>query len=361
MRYIILGGYMRKLISRASGLLVILMLGLSLPAQEAGKIAIPENVKNSLDGLLKTRNANGVFNLKFQSAYFWALEKSVYVSVLFTAGLDNDAAAMKDLIKKQYDEKVAAEMKKLDAINKKIKKEEDKKKWQPPALEYPKNFHILYMRVLKGGQVIQEYRSQVPLDNEATAYYSFGTILEPGEYEVLLDVSRSDNTLDGTLIFPLHVPALRLIDITTPSKELKISAPVFYGEVKQLLQPEARFTVVKNKYENGPAMLDFFPWGDRPFKSSDKPTLTFFIQGAVEPWNISAVLEIRSGKERVAKFEELKLSNPYFYQPIEFVKKDKDKNSPLPAGDYVLTVEMKDNNQAGQVAGKFDIPFKIIE
>ena len=100
--------------------------------------------------------------------------------------------------------------------------------------------------------------------------------------------------------------------------------------------------MVKNKYENGPAMLDFFPWGDKPFKSSDKPTLAFFVLGAVavqsaEPWNISAMLEIRSGKERVAKFEELKLTNPYFYQPIEFVKKDKDKNSPLPAGEYVLS------------------------
>jgi hypothetical protein len=352
---------MRKLMSCSGWLLALLMLGLSLPAQE-----IPENVKNSLDGLQKTRVANGVFGIQFQSAYFWALEKSVYVSVLFTAGLDSDAAGMKDLIKKQYDERVAAEMKKLEAANKKIKKEEDKKKWEPPALEDPQYFHILYMRVLKGGQVIQEYRSQVPFDNEATAYYSFGTVLEPGDYDVLLDINRNDNTLDGTLLLPLHVPALRLSDITTPAKELKISKPVFYAEVKQLLQPEARFTVVKNKFENGPAMLDFFPWGDRPFKSSDKPTLAFFVLGAVavqgaEPWNISAVLEFRKGKESVAKFEELKLTNPYFYQPIEFVKKENGDNSPLPPGDYVLAVEMKDNNQAGQAAGKFEIPFKIIE
>jgi len=124
--------------------------------------------------------------------------------------------------------------------------------------------------------------------------------------------------------------------------------------------------VLKNKYENGPAMLDFFPWGDRPFKSSDKPTLAFFVLGAVavqgaEPWNISAQLEIRSGKERVAKFAELKLNNPYFFQPIEFVRKDNGKDTPLAAGDYVLTVEMKDYNQAGQATGKFEIPFKIIE
>jgi hypothetical protein len=357
---------MRKLVLCAGWLLMLLVLGLALPAQDAGRITLPENVKNSLDALQKTRTANGVFGLKFQNAYFWALEKSVYVNVLFSAGLDSDAVGMKDLIKKQYDERVAAEMKKLEALNKKIRKEEDKKKWEPPALAYPKNFHVLYMRVLKNGQVIQEYRSPFPVDSEAEAYYSFGTVLEPGDYDVLLDIDRSDNTLDGTLIFPLQVPALRLSDITAPSKELKISAPVFYGEVRQLMQPEARFTVVKNKYENGPAMLDFFPWGDRPFKSGDKPTLAFFVLGAVavqsaEPWNISAVLEFRSGKERVAKFEELKLTNPYFYQPIEFIRKDNGKNSPLPAGDYVLSVEMKDNNQAGQAMGTFTIPFKIIE
>ena len=260
----------------------------------------------------------------------------MYVNVLFSAGLDSDAAGMKDLIKKQYDERVAAEMKKLEAVNKKIRKEEDKKKWEPPALAYPKQFP----RPLHAGAEERPGHPGIPLagspcDSEAEAYYSFGTVLEPGDYEVLLDIDRSDNTLDGTLLFPLQVPALRLSDITAPSKELKISAPVFYAEVKQLLQPEARFTVVKNKYENGPAMLDFFPWGDKPFRSSDKPTLAFFVLGAVavqsaEPWNISAVLEFRSGKERVAKFEELKLTNPYFYQPIEFVRKDNGKNSPAP-------------------------------
>ncbi len=171
------------------------------------------------------------------------------------------------------------------------------------------------MRVLKGGQVIQEYRSRVPFDGEATAYYSFGTILEPGDYEVLVDITRVDNTLDGTLLFAVQVPALRLSDIVATAKALRTSTPVFYSDVRQLQQPETMFTVVKNKYENGPASLDFFPWGDRPFRSSDKPILTFFVLGAAavqgaEPWNISAALEIRSGKESVAKFEAVKLANP---------------------------------------------------
>ena len=323
-------------------------------------------MKNSLDGLLKTRTANGVFNIQYKNSYFWALEKAVYVNLLFGADLDNDVTEMKSQLKKKYDEKVAAEMKKLEEINKKIKKEEDKKKWEPPALTYPETFHNLYMRVMQGSAVVQEYRARVPFDSEATAYYSFGTILAPGEYDVLLNINRIDNSQDGTQIVKLLVPELTLLDITKPRKDLQISAPVFYGEVKQLLQPETRFTVVKNKYENGPAQLDFFPNAGNSFKNGDKPILTFFILGAVagqgaEPWNLSASIEIRSGKERLAKFAELKLANPYFYQPIEFVKKDKEKISPLPAGDYTLAIELKDNNQSGQAKGIFEIAFKIID
>lgn len=357
---------MRKIIMCPVWLPVIFILGLVLSAQETVKSSIPESVQISLDGLQKTRTANGVFNIKYQNAYFWALEKAIYVNLLFSADLDSDTAGMKEQIKKQYDEKVAAEIKKLEEINKKIKKEEDKKKWEPPALTYPETFHNLYMRVINGSLVVQEYRSPVPTDGAVTAYYSFGTILVPGEYDVLLNISRVDNTRDGTQIIKLQVPELTLADITKPRKDLQISTPVFYWEVKQLLQPETRFTVLKNKYENGPAQLDFFPCASHTFKNSDKPTLAFFVMGGVavqsaEPWNISADIEIRSGKTRVAKFEALKLSNPYFYQPIEFVKKENDKTSPLPVGDYMLAVELKDNNQSGQAKGIFEIAFKIIE
>lgn len=357
---------MRKLMSLAGWLAAVIILGLTLSAQDTAKGSIPESVKNSLDGLLKTRTANGVFNIQYKNSYFWALEKAVYVNLLFAADLDNDVTEMKSQMKTQYEERVAAEKKRLEEINKKIKKEEDKKKWEPPALAYPETFHNLYMRVVQGSAVVQEYRARMPFDGEATAYYSFGTILAPGEYDVLLNVSRIDNSRDGTQIIKLRVPELTLLDITKPLKDLQISTPVFYGEVKQLLQPETRFTVVKNKYENGPAQLDFYPNAGNRFKNSDKPVLTFFILGAqaaqgAEPWNLSASIEIRSGKERVAKFAELKLVNPYFYQPIEFIKKDKDKTGPLPAGDYTLAVELKDNNQSGQAKGVFEIAFTIID
>jgi len=357
---------MRAIMSRAVWLSLVFILSASLAAQEAARVSVPESVANSLDGLQKTRTANGVFHIQYRNSYFWALEKSVYVSVILSADLDSDAAGLKALLQKQYDERIAAEKKKLEEINKKIRKEEDKKKWEAPALVLPESYHNLYMRVLQGGQVIQEYRSRVPFDGEAAAYYSFGTILEPGDYEVLVDISRGDNTLDGTLLFPLQVPALRLSDIVATAKALRTSTPVFYSDVRQLQEPETKFTVVKNKYQNGPASLDFFPWGDRPFRSSDKPILTFFVLGAAavqgaEPWNISAVLEIRSGKEPVAKFAAVKLTNPYFYQPIEFVRKDKDKTAPLAVGEYVLAVELQDNNQGGQAKGVFEIPFRIVE
>ena len=357
---------MRKLMSRAGWLPLVFILGLSLSGQEAVKSSMPESVKNSLDGLQKTRTANGVFNVQYKNAYFWALEKSVYVNLVFNAELDGDVAELRGLLKKQYDERIAAEMKRVEEFNKKARKEEDKKKVEPAPLVYPEVFHDLYMRVLSGGQVIQEYRSHMPAAGEAAAYYSFGTILAPGEYDVLLNINRVDNSKDGTQIIKLQVPELTLVDITKPRKDLQISTPVFFAKVEQLLQPETRFTVVRNKYENGPAQLDFFPSASHTFKNSDKPTLAYFILGAVavqsaEPWNISANIEIRSGKERVAKFEEIKLINPYFYQPIEFIKKDKDKTSPLPAGDYMLAVELKDNNQGSQAKGIFEIPFKIVD
>ncbi|MFH2108265.1 MAG: hypothetical protein ABII93_06320 [Chrysiogenia bacterium] len=356
---------MRKFILVAAWVSMIFILGLTLFAQEAMKNPIPESVKNSLDGLQKTRMANGVFNIQYKNAYFWALEKAVYVNLVFSADLEGDMAELKSQLKKQYDEKVAVEVKKLDEINKKIKKEEDKKKWEPPALIYPEAFHNLYMRVLMDSQVVQEYRAQVPVGGEAALYYSFGTILAPGEYDVLLNINRFDNTRDGTQIIKLKVPELTLAEITKPRKDLQISTPVFFTEVKRLLQPETRFTVVKNKYENGPAQLDFYPCSNS-FKASDKPTLAFFILGAVavqsaEPWDISANIEIRSGKERVAKFEELKLSNPYFYQPVEFIKKSKDVTGPLAVGDYTLVVELKDKNQGDQAKGEFEIAFKIVE
>jgi len=357
---------MGKFMSRAGWLMVVFLLGLVLPAQEAVKGSIPESVKNSLDGLQKTRTSNGVFTIQYKNSYFWALEKAVYVNLVLGADLESDVAEVKGQLKKQYDEKNAAEMKKVEEANKKIRKEADKKKYEPAALVYPETFHDLYLRVIKGSLIIQEYRSHIPYDSEAASYYSFGTILEPGEYDVLLNINRVDNSKDGTQIIKLQVPELTLLDITKPRSDLQISTPVFYSKVMQMLQPETRFTVVKDKYENGPAQLEFYPCPVHAFKNSEKPTLTFFILGTVavqsaEPWNISADIEIRRGKERLAKFETVKLTNPYFYQPIEFVKKENDKTNPLPAGDYTLGVELKDNNQGGKAKGTFEITFKIIE
>jgi hypothetical protein len=362
---------MYKVMSRAGLLVLILLLSLMLTAQETVKIPIPENVKISLDGLQTTRTANGVFNLKYQNAYFWALENAVYVNVVFTADLDSDIAASKNQLKAKYDAFVAEETKKVEEINKKISKEEDKKKWEAPPLQYPAFFHDLYMRILKDNTVIQDYRSHIPADSDVTAYYSFGTILAPGEYDVLLDVNRTDNTQDGTQLFKLSVPALTVMEIIKPKAKLEISAPVFYREVKQLQQSEERFTVVKNKYAIGPAKLDFFPFqsAENQFKTTENPILTFFIQGAVmvqtqgaEPWSISAKLEVRQGKEVISKFNEIKLGNPYFNQPLVFLKRVKEVDLPLSPGEYTLHIALVDGNSKDQQGkGDFIIPFKIAE
>jgi hypothetical protein len=360
---------MCKVISRAGLLLSILCLSLVLPAQEAAKIPIPDNVKISLDGLQKTRTANGIFNIQYQNAYFWALEKAVYVNVVFKADLDSDAAVLKNQLKSKYDAFVAAGMKSQEEINKKIKKEEDKKKYEPPALTFPTAFHNLYMRILKDNQVIQQYRSTVPVDNEATEYYSFGTVLDPGDYDVLLNINRYDNSQDGTQIFKITVPTLTVMDIIQPKEKLAISTPVFYRMEQQLQQSEERFTVVKNKFQIGPARLDLFPFlsPENLFKPTESPILTFFVHGAAmiqsaEPWNILAKLEVRQGKEVICKFAEIKMVNPYFDQPLVFVKKINNVDTKLGPGNYTLYIELTDNNSNNKkVKGEITIPFKIIE
>ena len=89
---------MRTIMSRTGWLLLAFTLSVSLAAQEAVRTSIPESVINSLDGLQKTRTANGVFNIHYRGSYFWALEKSVYVNVAFSADLDGDAAGMKERV-----------------------------------------------------------------------------------------------------------------------------------------------------------------------------------------------------------------------------------------------------------------------
>jgi len=97
--------------------------------------------------------------------------------------------------------------------------------------------------------------------------------------------------------------------------------------------------------------------------------LTFFVQGAAlvqsekdPPWNISARLEVRQGKEVISKFNEIKLVNPYFSQPFVFVKRVKEVDLPLSMGDYILLIDLVDNNsKKQQIKGEFTIPFKIVE
>jgi hypothetical protein len=65
---------------------------------------------------------------------------------------------------------------------------------------------------------------------------------------------------------------------------------------------------------------------------------------------------IKKGKKKIVVFKTTPFQAPYFFQKLEF-KKDK---KPLPAGDYLLLINLVDNNKKGR-KGKIEIPFKIVE
>ncbi|MCK4836139.1 MAG: hypothetical protein KAT17_05860, partial [Candidatus Aminicenantes bacterium] len=274
----------------------------------------------------------------------------------------------------EYNQFVENKLKELEEENKKIAAENEGKQkgkqrplktWEkPPAPEIPvlSSFHNLYLRVVKEGNIIQRFKSPVPFDEKETEYYSFGLILEPGKYDILVNIDRYDNSSDGTLLIELDVPKLTLMDLVSPLGQLEYSRPIFYREMMKSRIVEKRFTVLKNKYQVGQQL--FFPiiGKEIQFKANESPTLTFFIKGAAKvennqpQWNVSTQMEIRQGKKKILIFKVPSLNTPYFFQKLEFKK----GNNFLPAGDYLLFVGLSDNNQAGKKA-KIEIPFKLIE
>ena len=88
---------MRKIMSRAGWLLVLLIAeplsagpgsGKESPSRKTSRTAWTDCRRPGRPTACSTSN--------IKNAYFWALEKSVYVNVLFTAELDSDAAGMKE-------------------------------------------------------------------------------------------------------------------------------------------------------------------------------------------------------------------------------------------------------------------------
>lgn len=343
---------------------------------------IPDNVKISLDALLKTRTSNQVFNMEFLHDFYFALQSApqkVYVNILFSAALDDDAQELKKAADDKYTESVEKytkfveqKKKEIDEENKKIEisnkgKQKGKqlplKTWeQPPEPEKIErtHFHNLYMRVVQDGKTLQKFKSPIPYDGMKSEYYSFGLILEPGTYDILINVNRFDDSQDGTLLIELTVPQLTLMDLVKPLKNIETSKPIFYKEMKSALSIEKRFTVLKNQYQVGKQIFEPVVGKDIIFKANDTPILTFFVTGAAKmvnnqpQWNITPDIEIKQGKKKILVYKTESLKAPYFFQKLDFKKGDKN----LPAGDYTLHVKLIDKNNKGK-QGKIEIPFKI--
>ncbi len=349
------------------------------------KSDVPERIVASLDGLFKTGTSNNIYNLKHLDTYYYVLQKSVFVNVLITAELDKKTEELESVLKEKYNDvkmkyetyvaemekKTAEENLKIEAKNKKIKDENKKlqlktfEKPEAPVYKKPDSFFNLYLRVVKDGETVQKFKSDIPYNGSVDLeYLSFGLILEPGKYDLLIAVDTYDDTEDGTLLAKIEVPKLTLVDITAPRKNIESSRPVFYKRINTLLEAEKRFTVVKNSYQIGIMKQKFYPYtGSKyEFRSGDTPILTFFMKGTKmvrknPPWDLTGNISIFKGKKKVTVFKPVKLGNPYFFQPINLVGKGKKK---LPVGEYTLSIGLIDNNQNG-LKGKVLIPFSIVD
>jgi hypothetical protein len=305
----------------------------------------------------------------------------VYANILFSADLDEDTKALRtildnnhQLMVERYNTMVEQKLKALDEENMRIEtenrgkqkdKQVPKKTWEkPPAPEKrePSSFHRLYLRIVQDGNVVANYKSPVPFEDGDTEYYSFGLILAPGKYDVLINVDRFDNTLDGTLLIELTVPQLTLQDLVTPMDKIEFFQPTFYKDMKTAAQVEKRFTVLKNKYQVGQQIFLPYVGEGIVLKNTAKPILTFFIKGAANfvnnrpQWQLIPRVEILKGKKKEAVFKVDPVRAPYFFQKLEFKK----GNSLLPAGEYTLVVALEDANKKGR-KGHLEIPFKLVE
>ncbi len=337
-------------------------------AQKTGNEILQELVDEEFAKLEKTGAENNIFNIQYLKSFYWSLQSNVYVNVAFKADLEQDVKRIKSEIETKYNQAVARKKEIIAKQNKKIKKEENKIKWEPPKLEevMPKTFHAFYVRVFKDGKLIQKYKAPIPYDEKPLEFYSFGVILEPGEYELHVVIADAVyKKVAGSKIMKITVPDLTVKALMKKRSKLSTSEPVFYKAVKQLMQENKLFTVDKNCYEIGPMKLIFYPYiGTVAFKGTDKPVLTFYvfgttpalIRGSNQPqWDVEAKLSVLKDGKAVLKFKPIKMKNPYFFQTLEFLRKDK---KPLEPGDYTLKINLLDKNNRKK--GEVKIDFKII-
>ncbi len=355
-------------------LLVLLFVGFNFVyaetknAQKTGSEILKELVDSEFAKITKGTE-NNVFNIQYIKSFYWSLQSNVYVNVAFKAELEQDVKRIKSEVEAKYNEIVAKKKAIIEKQNKKIKKEENKIKWEPPKLEevMPKVFHAFYVRIYNKGKLIQSYKAPIPYDEKPLEFYSFGVILEPGEYELHMVIADAVyKKVAGSKIVKIKVPDLTVKALMKKRSKLSASEPVFYKAVKQLMEENKLFTIDKNSYEIGPMKLIFYPYlGTPAFKGTDKPVLTFYvfgttpalIRGSNQPqWDVEAKLSVLKNGKAVLKFKPIKMKNPYFYQTLEFLKKDK---KPLEAGDYTLKINLLDKNNRKK--GEVKIDFKIVE
>ncbi len=336
--------------------------------QKTGSEVLKALVDGEFNNLDKNGVENNIFNVEYLKSYYWSLQSNVYVNIAFKADLKKDVERIKTEVENRYKNAVERKQAILKKQNAKIKKEEDKIKWEPPKLEdiMPRTFHALYLRIYKDGNVVQRYKAPIPYDNKPLEFYSFGVILAPGDYTlqmVIADVVYKK--VAGSKVIKIKVPDLTVKALMKKRSKLSTTEPNFYKAVKQLLKENKLFTINKNCYEIGPMKLIFYPYMGIPaFKGTDQPVLTFYVfgttpimvRGSSQPqWDVEANLAVLKNGKAVLKFKPIKMKNPYFYQPLEFLKKDK---KPLEVGDYVLDIKLLDKNNRKK--GEVKLNFKIV-
>ncbi len=354
-------------------LIVVLFVGFNFiyaakETQKSGSEVLKELVEKEFTKLEETGQENNVFNIEYLKSFYWSLQSNVYVNIAFKADLDQDVKRIKTEIESRYNKAVAKKKEIIAKQNKKIKKEENKIKWEPPKLEdiMPKTYHAFFVRIYKDKKLIQKYKAPIPYDEKPLEFYSFGVILEPGEYELHIVIADAVyKQIAGSKIIKINVPDLTVKALMKKRSKLTTTEPVFYKAVKQLMQENKLFTIDKNSYEIGPMKLIFYPYiGTPAFKGTDKPVLTFYVfgttpalvRGSNQPqWDVEAKLEVLKDGKDVLKFKPIKMKNPYFYQTLQFLKKDK---KPLEPGDYTLKIKLLDKNNRKK--GEIKIDFKIV-
>jgi len=319
--------------------------------EEQIKSKWPENIKIELEKLIKSEEENNTYNFSLIKTFLLpAMGNKIYSVVFFKAHLDEDVSEIKDLIMQRYKNM-------MDAYEKEKKKRPEKEIEKPPPLTFPREYHHFYMHIYKNKgdkkEFYLKYNAPIPYsEGEKAIFYTFGVPLDPGDYTLAIEITRTDYSKMGTSLIPLKIPPLNRI------RKISFSEPIFIKNFKQMNEAETVFTIHRNNFQIGRIL--FFPYLNYKFQSNESPALLLQIFGTSldmvnRTYNIDCRLSIKKGKKVVVKFKRLSLIRPSLYQPIVFRKTESELLEP---GDYILLLEIWD--RISNRRGKIEIPFSII-